>query len=122
MVGENPMAAEAQGINVHLLRTGAVVFGSALMAVGGTYLTLSAFDAFYIGMVNGRGWICVALVVFASWKPAKALLGTILFATFDALQMRVQQQVTTAIPYQFYLMAPYVMNFNNLYPYKGSIM
>lgn len=110
MVGENPMAAEAQGINVLLLRTGAVIFGSALMAVGGTYLTLSAFDAFYIGMVNGRGWICVALVVFASWKPAKALLGTILFATFDALQMRVQQQVTTAIPYQFYLMAPYVMS------------
>jgi len=110
MVGENPMAAEAQGINVHLLRTGAVVFGSALMAVGGTYLTLSAFDAFYIGMVNGRGWICVALVVFASWKPFKALLGTILFATFDALQMRVQQQATTAISYQFYLMAPYVMS------------
>jgi simple sugar transport system permease protein len=110
MVGENPMAAEAQGINVHLLRTGAVVFGSALMAVGGTYLTLSAFDAFYIGMVNGRGWICVALVVFASWKPGKALLGAILFATFDALQMRVQQQATAAIPYQFYLMAPYVMS------------
>ncbi|PLX97991.1 MAG: ABC transporter permease [Desulfuromonas sp.] len=110
MVGENPLAAEAQGINVHLLRTGAVVFGSALMAVGGTYLTLSAFDAFYIGMVNGRGWICVALVVFASWKPGKALLGTILFATFDALQMRVQQQARTAIPYQFYLMAPYVMS------------
>jgi ABC-type uncharacterized transport system permease subunit len=110
MVGENPMAAEAQGINVLLLRTGAVIFGSALMAVGGTYLTLSAFDAFYIGMVNGRGWICIALVVFASWKPAKALLGTILFATFDALQMRVQQQATTAIPYQFYLMAPYIMS------------
>jgi len=110
MVGENPLAAEAQGINVHLVRTGAVVFGSAMMAIGGSYLTLSAFDAFYIGMVNGRGWICVALVVFASWKPAKALLGAILFATFDALQMRVQQQVTTVIPYQFYLMAPYVMS------------
>jgi simple sugar transport system permease protein len=81
-----------------------------LMAVGGTFLTLSAFDAFYIGMVNGRGWICIALVVFASWQPAKALLGALLFATFDALQMRVQQQATTAIPYQFYLMAPYVMS------------
>ncbi len=110
MVGENPMAAEAQGINVHLLRTAAVVFGSSLMAVAGTYLTLSAFDAFYIGMTNGRGWICVALVVFASWKPSKALLGALLFATFDALQMRVQQQVTTAIPYQFYLMAPYALS------------
>ena len=110
MVGENPLAAEAQGINVHLVRTGAVTFGSAMMAVGGSYLTLSAFDAFYIGMINGRGWICIALVVFASWKPAKALLGAVLFATFDALQMRVQQQASAAVPYQFYLMAPYVMS------------
>jgi len=109
MVGENPMAAEAQGLNVHLLRSGAVVFGSALMAVGGTFLTLSAFDAFYIGMTNGRGWICIALVVFASWRPGKALLGAVLFAIFDAVQMRVQQQSVSAIPYQFYLMLPYVM-------------
>lgn len=110
MVGENPMAAEAQGINVHLVRSGAVIFGSALMAVGGTFLTLSAFDAFYIGMTNGRGWICVALVVFASWRPGKALFGALLFAVFDALQMRVQQQASSAIPYQFYLMAPYVLS------------
>jgi ABC-type uncharacterized transport system permease subunit len=98
MVGENPMAAEAQGINVHLVRSGAVIFGSALMAVGGTFLTLSAFDAFYIGMTNGRGWICIALVVFASWRPGKALFGALLFAFFDALQMRVQQQASSAIP------------------------
>jgi simple sugar transport system permease protein len=110
MVGENPMAAEAQGINVHLVRSGAVIFGSALMAVGGSFLTLSAFDAFYIGMTNGRGWICIALVVFASWKPGKALLGALFFAAFDAMQMRVQQQASAAIPYQFYLMAPYVMS------------
>ncbi len=110
MVGENPMAAEAQGLNVHLVRSGAVIFGSALMAVGGTFLTLSAFDAFYIGMTNGRGWICIALVVFASWRPGKALFGALLFAVFDALQMRVQQQASSAIPYQFYLMAPYVLS------------
>lgn len=110
MVGENPMAAESQGLNVHLLRTGAVMLGSALMAVGGTFLTLSAFDAFYIGMTNGRGWICIALVVFASWRPGKALLGALLFAIFDAIQMRVQQQSVTAIPYQFYLMLPYLLS------------
>ncbi len=110
MVGENPMAAEAQGLNVHLIRTGAVMAGSALMAVGGTFLTLSAFDAFYIGMTNGRGWICIALVVFASWRPGKALLGALLFAFFDAMQMRVQQQTVVAIPYQFYLMLPYVLS------------
>ncbi|MBW2689425.1 MAG: ABC transporter permease [Deltaproteobacteria bacterium] len=110
MVGENPMAAEAQGLNVHLIRTGAVMAGSALMAVGGTFLTLSAFDAFYIGMTNGRGWICIALVVFASWRPGKALLGALLFAFFDAMQMRIQQQTVVAIPYQFYLMLPYVLS------------
>ncbi|WP_461210201.1 ABC transporter permease [Desulfocurvus sp. DL9XJH121] len=110
MVGENPMAAEAQGLSVFSIRTGAVVAGSALMAVGGAFLTMSAFDAFYIGMVNGRGWVCIALVVFASWKPGKALLGCVLFAAFDAVQMRVQQQSGMAIPYQFYLMMPYVFS------------
>ncbi len=110
MVGENPMAAEAQGINVFAVRTGAVVFGSALMGVAGSFLTLSAFDAFYFGMTNGRGWICIALVVFASWRPGKGLLGAVLFAGFDAIQMRVQQQGQSAIPYQFYLMLPYFLS------------
>jgi simple sugar transport system permease protein len=108
MVGENPLAAEAQGLSVLGLRTGAVMAGSALMAVGGAFLTLAAFDAYYIGMVNGRGWICIALVVFSSWKPGKALLGALLFAAFDAIQMRVQQQSMSDIPYQFYLMLPYL--------------
>ncbi len=108
MVGENPLAVESQGLNVFLLRTLAVCAGSAMMAVGGAFLTLSAFDAYYIGMVNGRGWICIALVVFSSWKPYKALAGCLLFAAFDAVQMRVQQQAGMAIPYQFYLMLPYV--------------
>jgi len=110
MVGENPAAADSQGIDVHAVRTGAVAVGSALMAVGGAFLTVSVFDAFYFGMVNGRGWICIALVIFASWRPGKALLGAILFAAFDALQIRVQQASSTLIPYQFYLMLPYVLS------------
>ena len=61
------------------------------MGVAGAFLTLSAFNAFYFNMVNGRGWVCVALVVFASWRPGKALLGALLFAVFDALQLRLQQ-------------------------------
>ncbi|HCY86067.1 MAG TPA: ABC transporter permease [Desulfobacteraceae bacterium] len=110
MVGENPMAVEAQGLSVLGLRTAAVCAGSAMMAVGGAFLTLSAFDAYYIGMVNGRGWICIALVVFSSWKPYKALLGCLLFAAFDAVQMRVQQQAGMAIPYQLYLALPYIFS------------
>lgn len=110
MTGENPMAVESQGLSVFTIRTLAVMVGSAFMAIGGAFLTMSAFDAFYIGMVNGRGWICIALVVFSSWRPGKALLGAILFAAFDALQMRVQQQASMVIPYQFYLMMPYIFS------------
>jgi len=109
MVGENPAAVEGQGINVVRLRTGAVVAGSALMGVAGAFLTLSAFNAFYFNMVNGRGWICIALVVFAGWRPGKALAGALLFAFFDALQLRLQQQAG-GIPYQLYLMAPYLLS------------
>lgn len=110
MVGENPLAAEAQGINVLAVRTGAVMAGSALMAVGGAFLTMSAFDAFYFTMINGRGWICVALVIFATWKPGKALAGALLFAGIDAWQVRIQQVPGVSIPYQFFLMAPYVLS------------
>lgn len=110
-VGENPAAVEAQGLSVTALRIGAVVAGSGLMAVGGAFLTLSAFSSFFFEMVNGRGWICIALVVFGGWKPGKAVLGAILFAAFDALQIRLQQTPAGAhVPYQFFLMAPYVLS------------
>ena len=110
MVGENPQAAEGQGISVAKVRTGAIVAGSALMGVAGAFLTLSAFNAFFFNMVNGRGWVCVALVVFASWRPGKALLGALLFAFFDALQLRLQQSGGVDLPYQLYLMLPYVLS------------
>jgi simple sugar transport system permease protein len=111
MVGENPQAAESQGVPVAATRTAAIVAGSALMGVAGAFLTLAAFNAFFFNMVNGRGWVCVALVVFASWRPGKALVGALLFALFDALQLRLQQQSGGAVmPYQIYLMLPYVLS------------
>ena len=110
MVGENPNAAEGQGVSVAATRTCAIVAGSALMGVAGSFLTLSAFNAFFFNMVNGRGWICVALVVFASWRPGKALLGALLFAFFDALQLRLQQSGSAVLPYQMYLMLPYLLS------------
>lgn len=110
MVGENPQAAESQGIPVAATRTVAIVAGSALMGVAGSFLTLAAFNAFFFNMVNGRGWICVALVVFASWRPGKALVGALLFAFFDALQLRLQQSGDAVLPYQMYLMLPYVLS------------
>ena len=108
--GDHPGAVEAQGIDVYALRIGALVAGSALMAVGGAFLTLSAFNAFFFGMVNGRGWIAIALVVFASWRPGKALLGALLFGAFDAFQIRLQQLVGGAVPYQLFLMLPYLLS------------
>lgn len=109
--GENPGAVAAQGLSVTAIRMGAVIVGSGLMAVGGAFLTMSAFDSFFFEMVNGRGWICIALVVFGAWKPGKALLGAILFAAFDALQIRVQQTpIGAEIPYQVFLMMPYLLS------------
>jgi len=111
MVGENPHAAEGQGVSVHLTRTISIMAGSALMGIAGAFLTLAAFNAFFFNMINGRGWICVALVVFASWRPGKALIGALLFAFFDALQIRLQTTPgADVIPYQLYLMLPYVLS------------
>ncbi|SHH00600.1 ABC transporter permease [Marivita hallyeonensis] len=109
MTGENPHAVEAQGLNPNALRVGAVVAGSALMGLGGAFLTTAAFNSFFPEMVQGRGWICIALVVFASWQPGKALVGALLFAFFDAYQLRLQT-VVEGVPYQLFLMAPYVLS------------
>ncbi|WP_108819933.1 ABC transporter permease [Pseudovibrio sp. Alg231-02] len=109
-VGDNPSAVEAQGLSVFVLRIGAIMAGSALMALGGAFLTMSAFDAFFFGMINGRGWICIALVVFASWRPGKALLGALLFGAFDAFQIRLQNEVGAVIPSQVFLMIPYLLS------------
>ncbi|MEI4261148.1 ABC transporter permease [Roseovarius sp. D0-M9] len=109
--GENPQAVAAQGLSVTAIRMGAVMVGSGLMAIGGAFLTMSAFNSFFFEMVNGRGWICIALVVFGAWKPGKALLGAILFAAFDAAQIRLQQTPLGAnIPYQVFLMMPYFLS------------
>jgi len=89
---------------------GSIIVGSSIMALGGAFLTMSAFDSFFFGMVNGRGWICIALVIFASWRPGKALLGAILFGAFDAFQVRLQTEVGAFLPSQVFLMAPYVLS------------
>ncbi|MEY2956036.1 MAG: hypothetical protein RL123_764 [Pseudomonadota bacterium] len=109
--GENPAAVAAQGLSVTGLRMGAVIAGSGLMAVGGAFLTMSAFSSFFFEMVNGRGWICIALVVFGAWRPGKALLGALLFAAFDAFQIRLQQTaIGEGLPYQLFLMLPFALS------------
>ncbi len=109
MTGENPHTVESQGLDPALIRIGCVMAGSALMALGGAFLTTAAFNSFFPEMVQGRGWICIALVVFSSWRPGKALLGALLFAFFDAYQLRLQT-VVDGVPYQLFLMAPYLLS------------
>ncbi len=109
-VGENPAAVESQGISVTAVRMTAVAAGSGLMAVGGAFLTMSAFNSFFFEMINGRGWVCIALVVFGSWRPGKALLGAILFAAFDAYQVRLQPVIGDVVPYQVFLMMPFALS------------
>jgi simple sugar transport system permease protein len=109
--GESPSAVAAQGLSVTAIRMGAVMVGSGFMAVGGAFLTMSAFDSFFFEMVNGRGWICIALVVFGAWRPGKALLGALLVAAFEAFQIRLQQTPIGAhLPYQVFLMMPYILS------------
>jgi ABC-type uncharacterized transport system permease subunit len=80
------------------------------MGVAGAFLTTAAFNAFFFNMINGRGWVCVALVVFGSWRPGKALLGALLFAFFDALQLRLAQSAGDVVPYQVWLMVPFLLS------------
>ena len=110
MVGENPAAAEGQGIDVvaaaHRRHRG----GSALMGVAGAFLTLSAFNAFFFNMVNGRGWICVALVVFAGWRPGKALARRVAVRLLRCAAVAPAAGGGGGMPYQVYLMLPYVLS------------
>ncbi|WP_375257215.1 ABC transporter permease [Citreimonas sp.] len=109
MTGENPHAVDAQGIDPIALRIATIAAGSALMGLGGAFLTLAAFNSFFPTMVQGRGWVCIALVVFALWRPGRALLGALLFAFFDAFQLRLQTAVD-GVPYQLFLMMPYLLS------------
>jgi simple sugar transport system permease protein len=107
-VGENPEAADALGINVYRTRYIALIIGGALMGLSGSFFTLAYFNMFLYGIVGGRGWVSIALTIFANWDPKRVLLGAFLFGGIDALQLRLQA-IGFDIPYQFFLMMPYVL-------------
>ncbi|WP_413991646.1 ABC transporter permease [Labrys okinawensis] len=108
MVGENPRAADSAGINVMARRFQAVILGGGLMGVGGAFLTLAQFNAFTFGVISGRGWVAIALVVFGRWDPVRAAGAALLFALIDALQLRLQASGLGHIPYEAFLMLPFV--------------
>jgi simple sugar transport system permease protein len=106
-VGENPDSAHAIGHPVLLIRTLAVLFGGALAGVAGAYLSVIYTPMWAENMTAGRGWIALALVVFAAWRPWPVLLGAYLFGVLTILQFHAQA-MGVAIPSQFLAMLPYV--------------
>jgi general nucleoside transport system permease protein len=105
-VGDSPASAHALGYPVLKIRTFAVLFGGGCAGLGGAYLPLAYTPFFVVGMTAGRGWIALALVVFASWRPGRLVAGAYLFGAATILQLHAQgagvgipSQLMTAIPY-----------------------
>ena len=89
-VGENPAAADALGVNVYLVRYLCTVFGGVLSGLAGAYLSVAYIPSWTQNMTVGRGWIVLALTIFAGWDPRGALLAAWLFGGIDAFQYRLQ--------------------------------
>lgn len=107
-VGENHDAAHALGYRVVAVRFAALAFGGALAGLGGAYLSLVRVPQWTEGMTAGAGWIALAIVVFASWRPERVLVGAYLFGGITALQLQLQA-AGYAIPVHLLSMAPYVL-------------
>ena len=106
--GENPEAADAAGVNVFRTRYIALGLAGGLMAVGGAFLSMAQLGSFTFGIVNGRGWVCIALIIFANWHPVRVLWGALLFGGLSALQLRLQS-TGLKLPYELFLALPYLM-------------
>ncbi len=107
-VGENPEAADTAGINVYVMRYVALILGGLLMGLAGAFLSLAQLGAFAHGIINGRGWIAIAIVIFGNWQPSKVLAGALLFGGLQALQLRLQAE-GVPLPYEALLALPYVL-------------
>ncbi len=106
-VGENPEAADAAGVNAFQVRYLSLAIAGGLMGAAGSFLSLAQLGAFSFGIVAGRGWVCIALIVFGNWDPVKVLWGALLFGGVFALQLRLQT-TGLALPYEFFLALPYL--------------
>jgi simple sugar transport system permease protein len=106
-IGESPESAHALGYPVRPLRLAAVMAGGALCGVSGAFLSVIYAPLWVEGMVSGRGWIALALTSFATWRPARVLLGAYLFGGVTMLQLYLQGQ-GVQVPSQFMSMLPYL--------------
>ncbi len=107
-IGESPQTADAMGVNVFALRYVYTVVGGMLVGLGGAHLSLSYTPGWTENITGGRGWIVIALVIFATWNPVRAVLGALLFGSVNAIQFRLQASGTT-IPAALLNMLPYIL-------------
>ncbi|SHI99777.1 nucleoside ABC transporter membrane protein [Dethiosulfatibacter aminovorans DSM 17477] len=105
-VGENPSAADAAGINVSLYKYIHILTGGALCGLGGAYLSVVSVPTWQDNITAGRGWIAVALVIFARWNPYRAIFGAVLFGGLSILGFRIQH---LNIPQSLLNMLPYLV-------------
>lgn len=107
--GENPQFLEAKGLSVVARQYGAVLFGSALTALGGAFLMLAFADQFRPDISGGRGWLAIVAVIAGNWRPVRTTVAVLVFAVLDSVAVHAQG-VGVDVPYQFFLMLPYVMS------------
>lgn len=128
-VGENPEAADVAGIDVFRIRIIALMIGGALMAVGGAFITLSVLGTFTLDIIAGRGWVCIALVIFGRWRIVRGMLGALVFAAVFSLGLRLR--ITPGfedVPNEIMLALPYLVVIGALalsgrnVPYPGAYL
>jgi simple sugar transport system permease protein len=128
-VGENPEAADVAGISVFRVRYIALMIGGALMAVGGAFITLAALGTFTLDIIAGRGWVCIALVIFGRWRIFRGVLGALVFAAVFSLGLRlritpgfegVPNEIMLALPY-IVVIAALALSGRNV-PYPGAYL
>jgi len=107
-VGEHPHASDTVGISVAQVRYLTILFSGAMSGLAGAFLSVGLVGSFQENMTAGRGFIAYTALVFGKWQPVNVALGTLLFGAADALHLQIQA-ISSAIPYQFLIMLPYVV-------------
>ncbi|PIE45377.1 MAG: ABC transporter permease [Gammaproteobacteria bacterium] len=107
-VGENHTAAYALGHRVITVRFAAIAFGGAMAGIAGAYMSLVSPHLWTLGLTAGRGWIALALVVFAAWRPLRLLVGAYFFGAISVLQYSFQHSDIIQVPSQVWAMLPYL--------------
>ncbi len=106
-IGENPVAADVVGVPVVRRRYIATIVGSACIGIAGAYLPIVIIETYAPDIAAGRGFMAIGIAIFASWKPQRAFIGGMLFAAIEVISFQLQI-VSDQIPFQFFLMLPFV--------------